>query len=290
MKTSSLKTLLTSLLAALLPQLVHAHEHVAAGANSTAPGSPLILANAADYADTSGYVFGLDAGDPGSPYEGFYYTGDLVFAALAATPPFGGPEPLAAALGSHIDIVVESVEGPAGASFGFWETAVDDVDSTQLTWSLPTGLTNGTNHIAVSENDGSAGADPYGHKHGRIFSVTQPGFYHVGFRFVDTSTNGPAGGPIQAPSARFYLNLQADLTIAAISKAAGGLDIAYAAPSNLPDSGDGPATNYRLESSPTLGPAAVWQPFGDLVVGDDHMHTNSLAPAATAQFFRLNAE
>ena len=289
MKTQSPKALLVTLLAAVLPQLVHAHEHVAAGANSTSPGSPLILANAADYADTSGYVFALDAGDPGSPYEGFYYTGDLVFAALAATPALGGPEPLAAALGSHIDVVVESVEGPAGASFGFWETAVDDVDSTNLTWSLPVGLTNGTNHIYVSENDGSAGADPYGHKHCRIYSVTLPGFYRVGFRFVDTSTNGPAGGPIQAPSALFYLNLQADLTIAAIAKSPGGLDIIYAAPSNLPDSGDGPATNYQLESSPTLGPTAVWQPFGDLVLGDDHMHTNSLVPAA-AQFFRLHAE
>ena len=290
MKTPSPKTLLLALLAALLPQLVHAHEHLTAGANSTSPGSPLIFANAADYADTSGYVFGLDAGDPGSPYEGFYYTGDLVFAALAATPDLGGPEPLAAAVGSHIEVVVESVEGPAGASFGFWETAVDDVDSTNLTWSLPVGLTNGTNHIYVSENDGSAGADPYGHKHGRIYSVTLPGFYHVGFRFVDTSTNGPAGGPIQAPSERFYLNLQADLTVATITHSATGLDIVYAAPSNLPDSGDGPATNYQLESSPTLGPTAAWQPFGDLVVGDDHMHTNSLSTAATTQFFRLNAE
>src|SRR5438477_2977773 len=82
---------------------VNAHEHLAAGANSTNPGSPLVFVNAGDYESGSGYVFALDAGDTGSPYDGFYFTGDLAFVALAATPAFGGPEPLAAALGSHIE-------------------------------------------------------------------------------------------------------------------------------------------------------------------------------------------
>ena len=215
MQTLTLSGLAGALLAAATTAA--AHEHLAAGANSTSPGSPLIFVNAADYASDSGYVFGLDAGDSGSPYEGWYYTGDLVLAALAATPNYGGPEAQAAAVGSHLEAVLETVQGPLGANFGFWETQQDGMDSTNLTWTVPVGLTNGTNHIVVSETDGSPGSDPYGHIHGRIYSVDKPGLYTIGFRFVDTSTNGPGGGPIQSPSDRFYLYLQADVTVARIS-------------------------------------------------------------------------
>lgn len=264
-----------------------AHEHLAAGANSTTPGSPLIFVNASDYATYSGYAFGLDAGDPGSPYFGWYYTGDLVFVALAATPAYGGPEPLAAALGSHIEVILESLQGPAGGTLGFWETQQNGVDSTNLTWTVPVGLTNGTNHIVVSETDGSPGSDPYGHIHGRIYSVDKPGLYLAGFRFVDTSTNGPGGGPIQSPSDRFYLYLQGGVTISGIAKATNGISLTFAAPSNLPDTGTAPATNYQIESTPKLAPTN-WQPAGDVVVGDDHMHTVTLPMTNSAAFFRLN--
>jgi hypothetical protein len=267
----------------------NAHEHLAAGADSTTPGSPLIFVNAGDYATNSGYVFGLDAGDPGSPYEGWYFTGDLVFVALAATPNYGGPEAQAAALGSHIQVVLETVSGPPGATLGFWETQQDGVDSTNLTWTVPAGLSNGTNHIVVSETDGSPTADPYGHTHGRIYSVNKPGLYSVGFRFVDTSTNGPGGGPIQAPSDRFYLYFQADVTIAAISHVTNGVNLTFAAPSNLPDSGTAPATNYQLELTPMLGPPSNWQPVGNLVVGDDHVHSVTLPMTNSSVFFRLNS-
>ena len=265
-----------------------AHEHLAAGANSTTPGSPLIFVNAADYATNSSYVFGLDAGDPGSPYEDWYYTGDLVFVALAATPDYGGPEAQAAALGSHIEVVLETVAGPSGATLGFWETQQNGVDSTNLTWTVPVGLDNGTNHIVVSETDGSPTADPYGHIHGRIYSVDKPGLYTVGFRFVDTSTNGPGGGPIQTPTDRFYLYFQADVTIAGISVGTNGVSLTFAAPSNLPDTGTAPATNYQIESAPVLGLSANWQSAADILVGDDHLHTITLTQTNRAAFFRLN--
>ena len=277
---------LASVLLAAFPT-ANAHEHLAAGANSTTPGSPLIFVNANDYATNSGYVFGLDTGDAGSPYEGWYFTGDLVFAALAATPNYGGPEAQAAALGSLIEIVLETLSGPPGARLGFWETQQDGVDSTNLTWTVPVGLTNGTNHIVVSETDGSPSADPYGHTHGRVYSVDRPGLYSAGFRFVDTSTNGPGGGPIQAPSDRFFLFFQADVAIATLSLATNGMNLTFAAPSNLPDDGTGPATNYQIESTPTLGSAANWQPVGDVVVGDDHLHTVTLPQLNSGAFFRL---
>ena len=278
---------ITSTLLALATS-AHAHEHLAAGANSTTPGSPLIFVNAGDYATNSAYVFGLDAGDPASPYDGWYYTGDLVFVALAATPAYGGPEAQAAAIGSHIEVVLETVAGPSGANLGFWETQQDGVDSTNLTWTVPVGLTNGTNHIVVSETDGSPTADPYGHTHGRIYSVDKPGLYTVGFRFVDTSTNGPGGGPIQSPSDHFYLYLQADVTIASINIDTNGVNLTFSAPSNLPDTGTAPATNYRIESTPVLGPLANWQPAADVLVGDDHLHTIVVPQTNSAAFFRLN--
>jgi len=284
-----MKTAIVSLILTLASPLAFAHEHLEAGAASTDPGTPLEFVNADEYDADSGYVFGLTAGTPEDAYDGYYYTGDLVFAALAATPPYGGPEPNAAALGAHIAVLLESIEGPAGGSFGFWETEVDDVDSTNLTWSVDVGLVNGTNRIDVSENDGSPGSDPYGHKHGRIYSVTVPGLYRIGFRFVDTSTNGPNGGPIQAPSELYTLNLQADLTLS-IAPSTNAVAVTFAAPSNLPDSGVGPATNYTVESSPTLDATANWQAASDVVVGDDHMHTVTLPLTAGTRFFRLRTD
>src|SRR5262249_18602303 len=142
-----------------------------------------------------------------------------------------------------------------------------------LTWSVPVPYQNGTNLIPVSEGNGELGADPYGHIHGRIYSFTEPGLYKVTWQFVDTSTNGPDGGPLDLPSVPFYLYYQAGLTIGAIeTTTTNGLQVVFAAPSNIPDSGVGPATNYTLQSLLSVGTDSVWQPVGTAVVGDDHLH------------------
>ncbi len=268
---------------------LNAHEHLAAGATAPTNGAPLVFFNAGDYAAPSGYVFNLSPGDPGGPYEGYYETGDLVFVALAATPDLGGPETGHAALGCHIQVVLESISGPA-TTFGFWEAAAPDVDGTNITWTVPVPLLNGTNRIDVSENDGLPGSDPYGHLHGRQYSVTTPGLYTAGFQFVDNSTNGPGGGPIHTPSDVFYLYLQAGVTIANISVDDNGVNLTFGAPSNLPDTGTAPATNYTIETSPVLGPSAVWTPVGDVVVGDDHLHTVTVPLAGAAAFYRLETD
>ncbi len=135
----------------------------------------------------------------------------------------------------------------------------------------------------------SPGAGPYGHKHGRIYSVTRPGLYKVGFRFVDTSTNGPAGGPIQAPSDRFFLYLQGGVTIAAIATTDAGVTLTFGAPSNLPDNGAGAATTHQVESTPALGTPTHWQPVGDAVVGDDLLHTVTAPFSGDSVLFRLVA-
>jgi hypothetical protein len=269
---------------------LYAHDHLAAGATTNTPGATLIFQNDADFGGDAGFVFNLTAGTTNDPYLGYYYTSDLVFIALAATPDNGGPEPGAAALGTYVQVKLLSIEGPKGATFGFWETAQNGVDSTNLTWTLPVPFNNGTNLIHVSESDGSPGSDPYGHIHGRIYSFDKPGLYKVTWQFVDTSTNGPNRGPVDLPSAPFYLYYQADLTTGGINASTNGMNVTFACPSNIPDSGIGPATNYQLLSSPTIGPNAVWQPAGAVVVGDDHLHTVTVPLAGKALFFRLKTQ
>src|SRR5438105_8348984 len=166
---------------------LQAHDHLACGATSSSPGAALTFQNDADFGGDTGFVFNLAAGATNDAYLGYYYTGDLVFIALAATASNGGPEPGAAAPGTHVQVKLLSVDGPPGASFGFWETSSNGLDSTNLTWSLPVPYHNGTNLIHVSESDGSTGSDPYGHIHGRIYSFTKPGLYKVTWQFVDTS-------------------------------------------------------------------------------------------------------
>lgn len=270
---------------------VQAHDHMPAAATSSDPGATLEYDPfATDYTTNSGFVFSMTTGTTNDPYLGYYYTSDQVFIALAATANNGGPEVGHAAPGTFVQVKLLSVQGPAGASFGFWETAQDGVDATNLTWSVPVPYQNGTNLIYVSQSDGSPGSDPYGHLHGRIYSVTQPGLYIATWQFVDTSTNGPGGGPVDLPSAPFSTYYQADLTIAGIASSTNSVNVIFAAPSNQPDDLSTPPTNYTLESSPSLGADAVWSPVGDVIVGDDTLHVVNIPVTNTTAFFRLNSD
>ncbi len=296
MKATSFLKISAFLALAMCCIRLQAHDHMPAVATSSDPGATLEYDPFAfDYTTNSGFVFSLGAGDPGSPYEGYYFTDDQVFIALAATGDNGGPETGHAAPGTYIQVKLLSVEGPAGASFGFWETLGqgDDgegIDGTNLTWSVPVPYHNGTNLIYVSQSDGSPGSDPYGHIHGRIYSVTKPGFYKATWQFVDTSTNGPGGGPVDLPSAPFSTWYQAGLTVMGVTVNSGQASVSFAAPSDLPDDLSTPPTNYTLQSSPTLGPAANWQPVGSVIVGDDTLHTITIPVNGTTQYFRLAAE
>lgn len=274
-----MKPSLITLLMTLWPSVVHAHDHVVAGADSTAQDAPILFVSDDDFGADTGYVFPLILSTNG-PYTGYYH-GELSFVVLPATSDLGGPAPQHPALGSHLEVVLESVAGPAGGSIGFWESPGGDLDAETITFSVPVGETNGTQHFLVSENDGSPGADPYGHIHGRVYSATLPGLYRVGFRFVDTSHNGAKGGPIHSPSDRFFLNFQAGLTIASITRATDQVHITFATTTGM---------NYTLEATDSLAPAAIWHTVGDTLAGDDHLHTQTVAAVRPGQFFRLKAE
>ena len=149
---------------------------------------------------------------------------------------------------------------------------------------------NGTNLIYVSESDGSPGSDPYGHLHGRVYSVTKPGLYTATWQYVDTSTNGPGGGPVDLPSLPFSTYYQADLTIAGIASDTNAVNVTFATPSNQPDDLSTPPSNYTLESSLTLGPSALWQQVGDVIVGDDTLHAITVPKTNSTAFFRVGSD
>ena len=295
MKMSSIIKTSVALILTAFCLRVQAHDHMPAAATSSDPGATLEYDPfATDYTTNSGFVFSMEAGTPDDAYLGYYYCDDQVFTALAATGDNGGPEVGHAAPGTYIQVKLLDVEGPTGASFGFWETAGqgdgEGVDGTNLTWSVPVPYHNGTNLIYVSESDGSPGSDPYGHLHGRVYSVTKSGFYKATWQFVDTSTNGGGGGPVDLPSAPFATYYQADLTIAGIAVNTNSVNLTFAAPSDQPDDLSTPPTNYTLESSPTLGATAVWSQIGDVIVGDDTLHIVTVPNTNSAAFFRLSSD
>src|SRR5262245_2002143 len=134
------------------------HGHLNAGAVGTKQNDKLIFDNAADFASTGGYVKTLIYTNA-STYAG-YYQGNITLTVLAQTPAHAGPVPNAPAPGSFIQAQLVSVEGPAAGVFSFWEAG-----AIAPTFGLTSGQ-SGTNMWPVSESDGSAGSDPYGHFHG----------------------------------------------------------------------------------------------------------------------------
>jgi hypothetical protein len=103
---------------------------------------------------------------------------------------------------------LESVAGPAGGTFAFWEDgattptaglAVGEMPPAPLQWAL----------TDLGGAPRSPTEDPFGHIHGRQFTATTPGLYTVTFRLVDTSTFGPDGGPIHAESGLYSIEFLA---------------------------------------------------------------------------------
>jgi hypothetical protein len=212
----------------------------------------------------------------------FYGGGDITFAALPATLDNGGPSLKAALPGTRIAAIVETVSGPPGGTFSFWDSFDGFFDATEITFTVRTGTTGGTNRFLLSENDGSPGSDPYGHIHGRKFSATLPGIYRVGLRLVDESSNGPGSGPLQAPSETTVFLFQAGLTLTVMSIQDNTATVQFGTESNR---------TYRVESTSTLGSAAAWKPVGDPVVGTGRLETVAGLPATEREtYFRVRVD
>lgn len=172
------------------------HGHLNTGAVGVNPGDKLNFANGAAFAASSGYIKQLNYTNSGN-YAG-YFEGSISFTALPTTVANGGPVPGAAAPGSFIRARIDSVTGPSGASFAFWE---DHASVPTISYRVGSSEPSATWALSdASSGAGTLGGDPFGHLHGRRFTTDSAGDYTVRFSLLDSSTLGPGGGPIHAPS------------------------------------------------------------------------------------------
>jgi hypothetical protein len=249
------------------------HGHLRIGAYSTSQGAQLYFYNRADFASASQYVKTLMFTNSGR-YAG-YYQQNITLTVQAATPSYSGPEPDAPALGSYIRARILSVKGPAGGEFSFW-----DVGATNPTIRLASGET-GTNSFNVTQTDGSPGADPFGHIHGRRFAATTQGRYTVAFQAFDASTNGTGGGPIHTPSEIIEVTFQGGVNIESVEPdfEEGHVHVRFGAMAGF---------SWQVEYSRVLGPQADWRPAESSVTGNDYFFEviHELAPG-TQRFYRV---
>ena len=265
----------------LMPVAEAQHAHLNGGAMDSTVGKALYFPNGFNFVTNSGYFLPLKKATNG-PYAG-HHQGSLTLTALPATGDNGGPAFGHAAFGARIEAVVVSVDGPPGGSFGFWDSDGEE-DATQLTFSVPVGQRLGTRSFVLSQNQGESGADPYGHIHGRRFSATVPGLYVVGFQLVDTSSNGPGGGPLHPASDILPMYVQAGLTLAAVGMEDGALVVVYAAEKGV---------TYRLERAAQWPPASEsdWTLVGQPLVGTGKLERVTGIPAGNeSAWFRLRVE
>ncbi len=197
------------MLAAMMVQTVifAADTHLNAGAVGQSQGDRLVFSNGADFAASSGYTRELTFSETGD-YAG-YYAGNITFTVLPTTLDNGGPVPGAPAPGSFIMAGIQSVDGPAGGAFAFWD---DDATAPTIQYEVGYDAVTPTTLWSVSDSSlgaGAAGADPFGHIHGRSFTATVPGDYTIGFKLFDVSVNGAGGGPIHTPSDTLLIRFSA---------------------------------------------------------------------------------
>jgi hypothetical protein len=256
---------------------VRADTHIFGGALGTNQNDKLFFSNGIAFdAATTSFFFpqvlrtnGLNAG---------HYRGDNVtFSALAGTVPNGGPIPGHAAFGARLAVRVVMVEGPPGGNFSFWE-GDGESDLGIITFSVPSGTSNGLHSFVISENNSEPGADPYGHIHGREITTSAEGTYLVGFQLLDTSTNGAGGGPIHSPSDILKIKFQAGTKIETIQTFTNRVTATFRAP---------PAISNVLEKIDSLS-QTNWQPAATPLRGNNNVQTftDTNAPLAN-RFYRL---
>ena len=244
------------------------------GAAGLTHGAPLRFLNAGEFVTNAGFVVNLRYTNSGP--GALQFEGRIPMVAVAATAALGGPAANHAALGSCLELEVVSLAGPRDAALGCWE-----VGDPQPQFRVPTGEDSGTNRLCLSENRGVPGSDPFGSSEGRCLTVSRPGLYCLGFRLVDTSTNGPGGGPIHAPSELYAVYLQAGPTVAWLTREGAATSLRF---------GGEPGQSYYLERASALDPATTWETVAGPLAGTNRLQTLTDPNAATPQaFYRLRA-
>lgn len=189
------------------------HGHLYISAYSQQAGAQLYFDNGNIFQSSSGYVKTLLLNsNPASRFLG-RYDGNITVTPRSTNVLQGADYGAnAAAPGSVIYFQIQHVAGPPGGVFEFWETT-----GTSPFLTVPVGG-SATNLIKVTQANGEPGGNPWGHIHGRRFTTTVPGIYHVTFGAYDVSTNGPAAGPNHTPSAPITIAFQAGFPLASIAR------------------------------------------------------------------------
>ncbi|MGV3772685.1 MAG: hypothetical protein ACO1QB_07270 [Verrucomicrobiales bacterium] len=251
------------------------HGHLNIGAVSHAQGSQLIFENGPDFAPASGYVKTLVFTSTGK-YAG-KYNGNITLTALHSIDAFGDPVPNSPAPGSFIVAEIVSVDGPQGGAFEFW----DATSTTEPTYSLPVGISDAQKFFEVSDaaiGAGQPGADPFGHIHGRRFTVTKPGIYTVGFRAHDQSTNGSEEGSIHQSSEVATVRFQGGHNLLNVMVADGQAHVSYVATAGF---------TWQLEFKNSIEETA-WTLVGEPRIGSDIVLTEVDArPMDQSRIYRL---
>lgn len=260
MKTATLKLALVACAALLqlAPVQAQDHGHLNIGAKSQTQDAKLTFDNGADFTTGSLYVKTLTFSTTGKYAK--FYNGNITLTALHATDAFGeavvgGPAP-----GALIQAEIVSVQGPPGGFFQFWETN----STTAPTVVIPSGTTRAGFRFDIGEaalGAGQPGGDPFGHIHGRRFSVSKPGLYAVGFRAFDVSVNGTAGGPIHTPSDVLTVYFQGDVNIAHVVPDVDHTHITFGALLGY---------NWQVQAKDSLSDPQ-WTPVGAPVPGNDKL-------------------
>ncbi len=264
----------------LSPVVIEAqHVHVNGGALSATEGSPLAFINGASFDTNSAYDVYLSLATNG-PFANLYQGAGVTFTALASTFDLGGPAFGHAADGAFLQLQLVSVDGPPGGQFGIWMQEPGNPSRSSPLFTLLSGTRQGTNRLALSESDGSPGADPYGHIHGRTFTANTPGLYTIGCRLIDTSSNGAGGGPIHLPSALSYFHFQAGLTLSAWTTNRQSVGVTF---------GTTAGKTYYVEAASDLA-APVWTLFAGPFTGNNRLQSVVSTSVAGPLFFRVRSE
>ena len=265
---------LAGVLLSLISEVEAQHLHLNVGAQSQAQGSPLFFSNGGSFATNSNFVMPLPF-NPSGTYAGHYATASLSPTAIGTG--FFNPS----APGTQVRLRFVSVSGPTGGSFDVWDVPgfnEDEDAATVITFSIPTGSTNSTPSILLSQNDAEPGADPFGHIHGRAFSATTPGLYIVTVQAYDNSANGSPSGPIHAPSALLPIYFQAGVTIAGFTHDANQVMITFASRSG---------SSYYVQATATPETPASWQDIAGPFTGNLLQTATDAQGNDLARFYRL---
>ncbi len=242
------------------------------GALDLTNGAPLCWVNAPELCTNSQTVLNFDYTNGGPCALQYQCCPPLL--SLPATVENGGPVNNHAALGSRLEMELVSLAGPANGALSFWEPG-----EMQPRFTLGVSQASGTERIALSQGAGAPEDDPYGEIQGRHFGLTQPGLYCLGFRLVDTSTNGIDGGPIHAPSQFYHIYLQAGATLHSIARQGSSVTAFF---------GGHAGKSFYLETSCSLASGAAWRTVAGPLTGTARLQSlTDPAVASPEGYYRL---